>query len=809
MTTPPSQARIPGYCALCWSSCGCVSVVEDGKLIAVEPDPEHPTGQSLCGKGQAAPDYIYSDARVLYPMKRTRPKGAADPGWERISWDEALDTTAAALAQVSKEAGSEAIAFSITTSAGTAMQDSYPFVERLRHAIGTPNAVASIELCDFSKDFVYPHTFGVSMPTSEVENSDCVVLWGHNPGTTWLALATRITAARRRGAKLIVMDPARVGFAAKADQWLRVRPGSDGALALSLAHVLIDEQLFDEAFVRDWTNGPFLVRDDTGAMLTGADLGPDGAATHRVVWDAQRGGPVLYDTLTGLYAGTTAPPTPALDGCYRIECPDGELACRPAFARYAELCSQYPPERAATVCWLEAEQIRETARLIGASRRVSCYSWAGLEMHSNTSQTGRAIACLYALTGCFDAPGGNVIFERVPVRTIFGQDLMPDGLRDKSLGREQRPLGPEAIFGWITTDALYKSVLEREPYGVDALVSFGLNLLVSHADGERGQRALEQLGFMVHADLFMTPTARYADIFLPVNTPWEREGLRTDFHADQRASSHVQLRPQVIEPLGESRSDAWIAIELARRLGFSAEFWDGDADAARREILEPSGLSLDALRAAPRGLTVPLETRYRKYAGDGTHPPPGFATPSRRVELYSETLFAHGYAALPEYVEPAMGPVSRADLTSAFPLVLTDGKSPHFIHSQYRHVGRLRRHERDPRIEVHPDAAAARGIVDGDWVKLTTPHGSAFMRARIAAALDPRVVRACAGWWQSCTALSLPGYDATDNRGANLNRTIGNDQIDPIGGCVSHKSYLCDIERAVNRAEGTGIAETR
>ncbi|MGR8949872.1 MAG: molybdopterin-dependent oxidoreductase, partial [Gammaproteobacteria bacterium] len=269
------QNRHRGYCALCWSSCGCVSVVEDGKLVAVEPDPDHPTGESLCGKGLAAPEYVYSDARILYPMKRTRPKGDADPGWERISWDEALDTTAAEIKRISAETGSESVAFSITTSAGTAMQDSAPFVERLRHAVGSPNQIASIELCDFSKDFVYPHTFGTGMPTSEVENGDTIILWGHNPGTSWLAFARNITKAVRRGAKLIVMDPVRVGFAAKADQWLRVRPGSDGALALSIAHVMIEEDLFDHEFISRWSNGPFLIREDTGAMLTGDDLKMD------------------------------------------------------------------------------------------------------------------------------------------------------------------------------------------------------------------------------------------------------------------------------------------------------------------------------------------------------------------------------------------------------------------------------------------------------------------------------------------------------------------------------------------------------
>ena len=785
------QERIPGYCALCWSSCGCVSVVEDGRLVAVEPDPEHPTGNTLCGKGQAAPEYIYSDARVLHPMKRTRPKGDPDPGWVQISWEEALDTTAVELKRIQAKSGTESIAFSITTSAGTAMQDGYPFVERLRQAFGTPNAVASIELCGFAKDYVYPHTFGVPMPMSEVANSDCVILWGNNPGATWLAFGTRVAEAKKRGAKLIVMDPVRVGAAAKADEWLQVRPGTDGALALSIAGVMIEEDLFDADFVREWTNGPFLVRDDNGQFLTGADLEQGGDCNLRVAWNEPDTAPAYYDTQTGSYVDSNA--TVALVGAREIETVDGIQTCRPAFERYRDLCNEYPPERAAEIIWVAADQIRATARIIGSSKAVSCYGWAGLEMHSNTSQTNRAICCLYALTGSFDAPGGNVMFEQVPTEPIFGGELMPEGMLDKSLGREERALGPEAIFGWITSDALYKAVLDRKPYGVDAFVSFGMNILVSHADGERGARALDALEFMVHADLFMTPTATHADIFLPVNTPWEREGLRTDFMVDQAASNYVQLKPQVIESRGESKSDAWIAFELANRLGLAENFWDGEIDGGYRAILEPSGLDLDELRNAPRGIEVPARTRYKKYAKVSAGLASGFATPSRRVELYSETFLAHGYAPLPEYIEPAIGPISRPDLAQDFPLVLTDTKSPHYIHSQYRHVPKLRRHEREPRIDVHPETAASRGIGDGDWIELTTPHGGTRMRARFSKTIDPRVVRATVGWWQACDPLSLPGYDAENDTGANLNRMIGNADYDPVGGCVPHRSYLCEI----------------
>ncbi len=654
----PKIQRIPGYCALCWSSCGCISVVEDGALVAVEPDPSHPTGKALCAKGRAAPELVHHKERLLQPLKRTRPKGDPDPGWQPIGWDEALDTIAAALQRLAEESGRESVAFGFTTTAGTAFQDGYPWVERLRHAFGSPNAVASLEVCDYHREYIHVHSFGVGMPMTDLAHTGCVLLWGHNTSMTWLAHATRVADARKRGAKLVVVDPRRIGLAAKADQWLRVRPGSDGALALGIAGVMIEEGWFDQDFIRDWSNGPLLVRDDTGGFLTGADLTGNHGRALRVAWDQAGAAPVLYDPATGGYDPPGA--DLALIGRYDVE----GISCRPAFDLYAALCRGFPPERVEEITWVEAAQLRETARLLGNAGPVSLSSWAGVEQHTNASQTGRAIALLYALTGSFDAKGGNVIFETVPVGDVTGAELMSRAQRQKALGADARPLGQEAM-GYITSEAFYDAVLTQKPYAVRGLVNFGSNLLLSHADGARGAEALDALDFMVHADLFMNPTAAHADIVLPVNTAWEREGLRTDFNVSQEAAGHVQLRPAAIDSRGESRSDAEIAFALAERLGLGNSFWDGDRDAGYRALLAPSGLDLDELRRRPGGVTVALETRYGKYTDDG------FATPSRKVEIYSETFRDHGYAPLPEYVEPAMGPVARPDLAGDFPLVLT------------------------------------------------------------------------------------------------------------------------------------------
>ena len=791
MAAETNIERIPGYCALCTSVCGCISVVEDGRLVAVEPDPSHPTGKALCGKGRAAPELVYHEDRLLHPLRRTSPKDEP-AAWERISWDEALDETAAALKRLAAEHGPESVAFAITTPSGTGIQDAYPWIERLRHAYGSPNAPYGTEICNFHRDDINRLTFGVDTPVPDFENAGCIMLWGHNPSTTWLAYASRVAEAKARGAKLIVVDPRRAGLAVKADVWLRVRPGTDGALALGLANLLLEAGRYDAAFMQAWTNGPLLLREDDGTPLRADRLSADGDAAHRVAWDSDAGAPMLYDPAEARYDGGT----PALDGRYEVAGVDGRaIPCRTAFDLYRERCRAFTRERVEKITWVPAEQLRAAAELLGEADAISSYSWSGVGQHTNASQTSRAISLLYALSGSFDAPGGNVLFETIPTNDIRGRDMLPPAQLAKAVGGAGRPLGPEQQ-GWITSDDLYRAVLEGRPYPIKGLVSFGTNMLVSHADTARGEAALKALDFAVHVDLFMTPSASLADIVLPVNTPFEREGLCTDFKVGADATAFAQLRPPAVEPRGESKSDVWIAFALAKRLGLANQFWGGDVDASYREMLAPSGLDLETLRQSPGGVRVDHETRYRKYAGSGgDESAPGFDTPSRKVEVFSEQLLAAGQAPIPDYVEPAIGPVSRADLAADYPLVLTSAKSLHYCHSQHRGMPSLRRREPDPTVEMHPDAAAAREIGNGDWVRLSTPDGAVRARALLRPTLDPRVVSATHGWWQACEALGLPGYDAASAEGANMNAVIGNREVDPISGSVPHRSYLCEITR--------------
>ena len=174
----------------------------------------------------------------------------------------------------------------------------------------------------------------------------------------------------------------------------------------------------------------------------------------------------------------------ALHGTFELPTAEGPVTCQPAFDVYTALCTRHTPERAAHITGVPAVQIRATARLLWESRPVCLSAWTGLEQHDNATQTARAITLLYALIGSHGERGGNVTHPKVLVSNVDGRELISDEQWHKALGVTERPLGPPKD-GWITSDDLYRAILEQRPYAVRGLVNFGANLLRSHADVTR------------------------------------------------------------------------------------------------------------------------------------------------------------------------------------------------------------------------------------------------------------------------------------------------------------------------------------
>ncbi len=698
-----SIERIPTYCALCISRCGCLAVVEDGRLLRVEPDPDHPTGQGICIKARAAPELVGHPDRLTTPLVRTRAKGDADPGWQPISWDAALERIAEELSAVP----ARETAFAVTTPSGTAIADSFAWIHRLAHACGSPNLVFASENCNWHKDFSPALTWGAGIGMPDYERTACILLWGFNPSTTWLAHADEVRRAQKRGARLIVVDPRRAGLAAGADCWLAPRPGTDAALALGLIHLLLTD---DSA---DAIDHDFLAR-----FSDAADPAPDG-----------RGGTVLE--------------------------------------RLAQRAAEYPPARVEQLTGVAVADLAAAARLLARVRPLSFFTWTGTCQQEQASDATRAINLLYALTGCIDAPGGNVWFEKPAVRDVAAFDWVTPATRQTTLGLAERPLGP-AARGWITTRDLFRAIATQDPYPIRKLVSFGGNFQLTKPSTRHAEDALAGLDFFVQTELFHTPTTRWADMLLPVASCWEREGLQAGFMVSQAAESWVQLRPAVVTPPGEARPDEWIVFELARRLGHAERFFDGDRDAALTHIVEPLGLAPAALRAQRRGVRVALETRYRKYEHRG------FATASGKLQLWSTALQRAGYDPLPAYHAPEMA--------AAYPHLLTCGKIVPYCHSQQRQLPSLRRRAPEPLAELAPDVAAAAGVADGERIVIVTRSGSMHARARIAETLAPGTVWAQYGWWDESEPVAY-------------NACCDGEAYDPPSGSNALRGVACRVER--------------
>ena len=234
-------------CTLCYHSCGCRVTVEDGRAIDVKGLESHPINHGeLCVKGEACLDNIYSPERIKYPMKRT------GSGFERVSWDQALDEIAAKLNQLKDKFGPQILGV-FSGSIGVENLEMAGLTQRFKTAFGSPNFFSVESVCYRMRIRTRQMTFG-KYPTEELD-SNLYILWGHNPEASDFPLKLALEKNLKKGAKLVVIDPKRISLADNADMYLRIRPGTDGALAMAMINVIIEEKLYDKEFIEKHTMG--------------------------------------------------------------------------------------------------------------------------------------------------------------------------------------------------------------------------------------------------------------------------------------------------------------------------------------------------------------------------------------------------------------------------------------------------------------------------------------------------------------------------------------------------------------------------
>ena len=724
--------------------CALLAHVQDGRLVKVTGDPDF--NILACARGISRIRQLYSPHRLKYPMRRAGRRG--EDRWERISWEEALDTVAERYAQIRSADGNEAfLAFGATGNWSTLSTGVQGLYSAFWNRFGGATPIIS-QLCCASVSSGFNAIFGGGRSEFRDEwvHSRYFLAWGNNPAVSNQGYMKNLFQAREEhGARLVTIDPRLSETAALSDRWIQIRPGTDAALALGMINVLLEEGLFDEDYVRAFTNAPFLVRHgDDGYDLRGSSpswpagdgplpvdlrdlhlLTQDGSGAGRfVVWDEHAARPVRADT-----AGAR----PALRGTYEI----GGVRYQPVLEWLRAIAARYTPDVVHRITGAPAEAVASIAREFAAAKPAAIIqNMAGAQRTDHGTLTVIGHLYLAALTGNVGVLGGGV--------NDNGGFLRQGGEINYPV-----PLQRTASIEGIPCTKLGEYLVERKPHPIRAIHVAGSGLLTQYPNTRKIIEGLDNVDLVVVQDIFMTTTARYADIVLPVTTLFETRNLLAGIR-----SRYIQLMEQAIEPLFEARSDRWIMTELAKRLGFGDDF-DKPDDELLRHVLEPTGVSLEQLEEGP---VNPMPDPWIPFA-DKT-----FNTPSGRIELFSLYLQERGFAPLLDYEDPVEAPWVDAGLAERYPLQLINRKNHNHVNSSFHHHDFLTEVWAGQVLQIHPDDARSRGIEPGSRIRVFNDRGAIDAKAEVTAGIMRGVVSVTTGWGgvdekQTASILSPDKYE--------------------------------------------------
>ncbi|MDO8567344.1 MAG: molybdopterin-dependent oxidoreductase [Dehalococcoidales bacterium] len=713
----------------CNSHCGgqCVLQVhvKDGVITRMETDDGPEPQFRACLRGRSQRQRTYGPDRLKYPMKRVGERGEGK--FERISWDEALDKIASELKRVKETYGPGAILFRGGSGDLGTLHQRKAFFRLLGMNGGFSQTWGFIshEGGRYASLAMYG-TESTNNSRDNVLNSKLIILWSLNPSYTIMDTNTcwYLARARESGIPIIALDPRYTDTVATfANQWIPIRPNTDAAALVAMAYVMIKENLQDQKFLDTYTVGFDKFKDYVLGKEDGIPKTPEWA-----------------ENITGVPAATLA-----------------DLARKYATIKPAALLAGIAPGRTAY----------------------------GEEYH-------RCTQTLAAMTGNIGIRGGDAAG-----RCYIGRGGLPfmklgPGLKAMNPVDEKAPKRKYSLTGadvrdWgrinlsQIPDAILKGRKGGYPFDYKMMMIINSNYVTQTPDLNKTIRALKQLEFVAVGELFMTPTAKFADILLPTSSFFEKN----DISISEGPTYGFQAK--CIEPLYETKPQLEIANELARRMGLT-DFNSQTEDELLRDIVKGSIIpDYDEFKRRAT-YTPPVGEGYiafQKEIQDPAHNP--FPTPSGKIEIYSQRLADMNDPKLPPIPKFIESWESHTDpLVKKYPLQLVTTHLRRRAHSQFDNVPWL--------IELYPQAmqissadAAARGIKDGDLVRIFNDRGEMRIPARVTERIMPGVVDVPEGAWYN------PDNNGVDFGGCT--NVLTSDRVSP-GGAVPHNTALVEVKKA-------------
>lgn len=678
----------------CPDTCAMLVTVQDGAAIEVRGDPEHPTTAGvLCTKVSRYTERTYHKDRLLFPQKRIGKKG--EGRFVRISWDEALDHIAIRLKNIAARDPLAILPYSYAGTMGLVQGESMS--ARFFHQLGA--SFLDRTICATAGGTGYKYTLGARIGTDieQTQNAQLIIIWGGNPIASNLHFWMRVQEAKRKGAKLIAIDPYRSLTAEKCHQHIALLPGTDAALALGMMHVLIQEDLLDHDYIASYTLG---------------------------------------------------------------------------FDQLRQRALEWPPQRAAEICGLQAQEVIDLARNYGESARRGEASLIrmnyGVQRVRGGGMSVRNIACLPALVGAWRHAAGGAqlsLSDAFPkdLKALQRPDLFPQAQKKRTIN-----------MSTIGDELLKESSQEFGPK-IEAILVYNSNpLAVAPDSGMVAQGFARENLFTVVLEHFQTDTADYADILLPATTQLEH----LDAHG---AYGHLYMMANnpAIAALGESKSNTEIFRLLAQRMDFDDPcFKETDEQIASQAFKKSDSRAMHFDWASLKN------TGWTKLrVPDAPFVQGEFPTPSGKCEFYSQSMLDDGLDPLPAYIAPYESLASNAELAKLYPLSMISPPARNFLNSTFVNVKSLRDTEGEPHLDMHPVDAEQRQIVSGDRVRIHNGRGSFQAVARVTDKARVGLVVGLSIWWKKM---------ASDHKNAN---EVTSQRLTDMGGGPTFYDVLVQVER--------------